>query len=167
MHLYYLLAGSLLLVFGRKLFWLFSGLIGFLLGLNLTQQYFPALSPTNLVLIALAIGVVGAILSVMLQKVAIAIMGFLAGGYLVYLLLPTLSIQPGNLIWLFVILGGILGIFLTNIMFDWALSIISSALGANVIVSHLSMPQPFPVVVTIALFIIGLIVQNKLIHGKQ
>ena len=166
MNIYYLLAGLLLLVFGRKLFWLFSGLVGFLLGLNLAQHYFPALSPTSLVLIALAIGALGAVLAVMLQKVAIGLMGFLAGGYLVYLLLPTLSIQLGNLIWLFVILGGILGIFLASTMFDWALIFISSALGANVIVSHLVMPQPFPLVVTIALFIFGLIVQSKLMHGR-
>ena len=166
MSLYYLLAGLLLLVFGRKLFWLFCGLVGFLLGMNFAQHFFPSLSPTSLVLIALAVGALGAVLAVMLQKVAIGLMGFLAGGYLVYLLLPTLSIQPGNLIWLFVILGGIMGIFLASTMFDWALIILSSALGANVIVSHLVMPQPFPVVVTIAFFIFGLIVQSKLMHGR-
>ncbi len=166
MNIYYLLAGLLLLVFGRKLFWLFSGLVGFLLGLNFAQQNFPALSPTNLVLIALAVGALGAALAVMLQKIAIGLMGFLAGGYLVYLLLPTLSIQLGNLIWLFVILGGILGALLASTMFDWTLIILSSALGANVIVSHLVMPQPFPVVITIALFIFGLIVQSKLMRGR-
>lgn len=166
MSWYYLLAGLLLLVLGRKLFWLFSGLVGFLLGLNLAQQYFPAFSPINLVLIASALGALGAVLAVMLQKVAIGLMGFLAGGYLVYLLLPTFSLQLGDLIWLFVILGGILGALLASSMFDWALIIISSALGANVIVSQLVMPQPFPVVGTIALFIFGLIVQNKLLHGK-
>lgn len=166
MNWYYCLAGLLLLVFGRKIFWLFCGLAGFLVGLNLIQHFLPALSPASLVLIALVIGIMGAVLAVMLQKVAIGLMGFLAGGGLVYSLLPALSFQLGNLSWLFVFLGGILGIIFTNIMFDWALIIISSALGANVIVSHLVLPQPFTVVVKIALFVLGLIVQNKMMNGK-
>ena len=166
MMLYYLLAGLLLLIFGRKLFWLFSGLIGFLIGLNLAQQYFPTLPSTSMVLIALAAGALGSVLSILLQKVAIGLMGFLAGGYLVYLLLPALSIQLGNLIWLFIILGGILGTFLASTMFDWALIIISSAIGASVIATRLTMPQPFPTVITIALFIFGLVIQSRLMGGK-
>jgi hypothetical protein len=162
MMLYYLLAGLLLLIFGRKLFWLFSGLIGFLIGLNLAQQYFPTLPSTSMVLIALAAGALGSVLSILLQKVAIGLMGFLAGGYLVYLLLPALSIQLGNLIWLFIILGGILGTFLATTMFDWALIIISSAIGASVIANRLTMPQPFPTVIIIALFIFGLVIQSRL-----
>jgi hypothetical protein len=162
MMLYYLLAGLLLLIFGRKLFWLFSGLIGFLIGLNLAQQYFPTLPATSMVLIALSAGALGSVLSILLQKVAIGLMGFLAGGYLVYLLLPSLSIQLGNLIWLFIILGGILGAFLATTMFDWALIIISSAIGANVIANRLNMPQPFLTVVIIALFIFGLVIQSRL-----
>lgn len=164
--IYYLLAGLILLILGRKLFWLFSGLVGFLLGLNLTQQFFPALSQTALVLIALGMGMLGALLAVMLQKIAIGIMGFLAGGYLVYLLLPGLSIQLGNLIWLFVILGGILGAFLASSMFDWALILISSAIGASVISTHLTIPQPFPTVIALALFIFGLVIQSK-IRGRE
>lgn len=166
MLLYYLLAGLLLLIFGRKLFWLFSGLIGFLVGLNLAQHYFPNLSSANMVVIAMVVGALGSVLSILLQKVAIGLMGFLAGGFLIYLLFPVLSIHLGNLIWLFVILGGILGVFLATTMFDWALIIISSAIGASIIATRLSMPQPFPTVVTIALFIFGLVIQSRGMAGK-
>ena len=159
MTIYYLFAGIALLILGRKLFWLFAGLIGFLLGLNLAQQFFPGLSQSTLVIIALGVGALGAFLAVMLQKIAIGLVGFIAGGYLVYLLLPTLSIQLGNLIWLFVILGGILGAILASSMFDWALILLSSAVGASVIVTHLTLPAPFPTVISIALFILGLVIQ--------
>jgi hypothetical protein len=160
MAIYYLFAGIALLILGRKLFWLFTGLIGFLLGLNFAQQFFPSLSQPALVLIALGVGVLGAFLAVMLEKIAIGLMGFIAGGYLVYLLFPTLSIQLGNLIWLFVILGGILGAVLASSMFDWALILLSSAVGASVIATHLTIPRPFPTVIAIALFIVGLVIQG-------
>jgi len=165
MTIYYLLAGLVLLTLGRKLFWLFSGLIGFLLVLNLAQRYFPELSPTSLVIISLVVGILGAVLTVTLQKVAIGLMGFLAGGYLVYLLVSALSISVGNLIWIFVILGGILGTFLFSSMFDWSLIIISSAIGASVIATHLIMPQPFPTVLTVVLFIFGLVIQSRMMSG--
>jgi hypothetical protein len=160
MTAYYLIAGIVLLILGRKLFWLFSGLVGFLLALNLAQQFFPAISQSTLVLVALAAGVAGAFLAVMLQKIAIGLVGFLAGGYLVYLLLPALPFHFGNLIWVLIIFGAILGAVLASSMFDWALIILSSAIGAGVIASHLNLPSPFPTVIAIASFILGLVIQS-------
>lgn len=163
MTLYYLLVGIVLLVFGKRLFWLFSGLVGFLVGFNLAEKLVPNLPPTTLIIIALVAGVVMAVFSILVQKLAIAVVGFLAGAFLVYQLLPVLSIYPGNLIWLIVILGGILGVFLATTMFDWALIIISSAIGASVIANHLAVPRPFPVVITIALLLFGIVVQSRML----
>ena len=160
--IFYLLAGAALLILGRKLFWLFAAAIGFLFGLSLAQQALPGQSQTVHLIIALILGGLGAVLTVLIEKIAIGLVGFIAGGYLVHLLLPTLSINLGSLFWLAVIIGGVIGAVLASTMFDWALIILSSGIGASVITNHLTLPQPFPLVLLVALFILGVIIQGNI-----
>jgi hypothetical protein len=162
MSIFYLLAGVALLILGRKLFWLFAAVIGFLFGMSLAQQVLPGQSQTTLLLVALTLGGLGAILTILVQKIAIGLIGFIAGGYLVYLLVPALSINLESLLWLAVIIGGIIGAVLASTMFDWALILLSSGIGASVITNHLTLPQPFPWVLLVALFIISVIIQRKI-----
>jgi len=166
MSVFYFIAGAILLILGRKLFWLFAGVIGFLFGMSFAQQVLPGQSQTVMLLIALILGGLGAILAIMVQKIAVGLAGFIAGGYLVYLLLPALSINLGSLLWAAEIIGGIIGAILASRMFDWALILLSSGIGASVITNHLSLPQPFPLVILAALFIIGVVIQGN-IKGKE
>jgi hypothetical protein len=162
MSIFYFVAGAALLILGRKLFWLFSAAIGFLLGMSFAQQFLPGQTQTVQLIVALIIGGLGAVLAIMVQKIAIGLVGFIAGAYLVNLLIPTFSITLGSFIWVAVIVGGIIGALLASTMFDWTLIILSSAVGASVIVNHLSLPQPFPLVILIALLMLGVVIQTKL-----
>lgn len=162
MNVFYFIAGAALLILGRKLFWLFAAVIGFLFGMSIAQQLLPGQSQTIVLLIALAIGGLGAILATMIQKIAIGLSGFLAGGYLVYLMIPALSINFGSFLWVAVIIGGIIGAVLASTMFDWTLIFLSSAIGASVITNHLTLPQPFPLVLLGVLFIVGVIIQGNI-----
>ena len=162
MNVFYFIAGAALLILGRKLFWLFAAVIGFLFGMSIAQQLLPGQSQTIVLLIALAIGGLGAILATMIQKIAIGLSGFLAGGYLVYLMIPALSINFGSFLWVAVIIGGIIGAVLASTMFDWTLIFLSSAIGASVITNHLTLPQPFPLVLLGVLFIMGVIIQGNI-----
>jgi len=162
MNVFYFIAGAALLILGRKLFWLFAAVIGFLFGMSIAQQLLPGQSQTIVLLIALAIGGLGAILATMIQKIAIGLSGFLAGGYLVYLMIPALSINFGSFLWMAVIIGGIIGAVLASTMFDWTLIFLSSAIGASVITNHLTLPQPFPLVLLGVLFIVGVIIQGNI-----
>jgi hypothetical protein len=162
MNVLYFIAGVSLLILGRKLFWLFAAVIGFLFGMSITQQIIPGQSQTTILLVALIIGGVGAALAIMVQKMAISLAGFIAGGYLISLLVPLLSINLGTILWVAIIIGGIIGAVLANTMFDWALILLSSAIGASVITNHLTLPQPFPLVILIALFIMGMIIQGNI-----
>jgi hypothetical protein len=166
MNVFYLIAGAALLILGRKIFWLFAAVIGFLFGLSIAQQIIPGQPQTIMLLVALIMGGVGAFLAIMVQKFAIGMVGFIAGGYLVNLLIPMLSINLGTFIWLAVIIGGIIGAVLASTMFDWTLILLSSAIGASVITNHLTLPQPFPLVLLVVLFIFGLIIQGN-IKGKE
>jgi hypothetical protein len=79
-----LLLGFLLLFFGRKLYWAFVAVAGFLLGMELAAELFAEQAEWVRMLIALAGGVIGAILGILFQRIAFAIGGLFAGGYLVW-----------------------------------------------------------------------------------
>src|ERR1041385_9171955 len=73
------LVGLALLLFGRRLFWLFVAALGFAIGLQLAP-YLSQNPPLWLsLLLSLGLGLLGALLAVVLQKLAIAIAGFLGG----------------------------------------------------------------------------------------
>ena len=76
------LVGIALLVFGRRLFWLFVAALGFAIGLQLAP-YLSHNPPLWLsLLLSLSLGLIGALVAFLLQKLAIGIAGFLVGGRL-------------------------------------------------------------------------------------
>src|SRR5256712_13203956 len=76
------LIGVVILLFGRKLFWLCVAAVGFAGGVEIAPHLVHEPSPLLALVIALALGLIGALLALFLQKVAIAVLGFLAGGKL-------------------------------------------------------------------------------------
>src|ERR1700745_1580550 len=74
------LMGVIILFFGRKLFWLCVAAVGFAAGVELAPQIAQQPSPLLALTFALVLGFVGALLALFLQKIAIGIVGFLAGG---------------------------------------------------------------------------------------
>src|SRR4029450_13045834 len=76
------LIGVVILFFGRKLFWLCVAAVGFAAGVQIAPHLVHEPSPLMALIIALVLGLIGALLALFLQKVAIAVLGFLAGGQL-------------------------------------------------------------------------------------
>ena len=73
------LIGIVILFFGRKLFWLCVAAVGFAVGVEIAPQLFHEPSTVLALVIAIVFGVLGALLALFLQKVAIAVLGFLTG----------------------------------------------------------------------------------------
>src|SRR3990172_7787956 len=88
-----LILGAILLILGRKLFWIFVGAIGFLVGFNPAAQYLAEQPIWVILLIAIVAGIIGSVLAVVLQRVATLVAGFLAGGYLTVQLLQMLEVS--------------------------------------------------------------------------
>lgn len=61
MDIMYLAAGILLLFLGRKLFWLFVALVGFLVGLTYIPQILPGQTETVILTVSLIAGLLGEI----------------------------------------------------------------------------------------------------------
>lgn len=162
-----LIVGVLLLTLGRNLFWLFVAAIGFLAGASFATRVFQNGSELLVIGVALAVGLVGALLALVLPNVIGAIAGFVAGGYLAMTLLEVLDLNPGDLTWVAFVVGGIAGAVIVLLLFDWALIGLSSLAGAVTIASIFAPRGPLSVIVIAVLFVVGVLIQTGLFRGRQ
>lgn len=157
-----LVLGVVLLTTGKKLYWLFVAVVGFVIGLTLATQYVK-LNPFWLVyVVALGAGVIGAVLATFLQHLAIALAGFVVGGYGALYLSTLLgkSTQPFNL--MAFIIGGIVGLLLVASVFNWALYILSSWAGATLVTEAIKLQAQLGLILFFVLFILGMVIQAGL-----
>lgn len=157
--------GLILLALGRKLFWLFVGCIGFVAGYASVQQFGGGQSELVVILISLFSGLVGALLAVFFQGVAIALAGFVAGGYTSMIVTALIGLERGA--WVIYVVGGILGAAMLFLIFDWALILISSLSGTSLIVQTVEFGQDMEALLFIVLVIIGIIFQTVLFRQDR
>lgn len=153
--------GLIMLVAGRKMFWLFVGVVGFFAGFLFASRYFSGESQTVILIISLIAGVLGALLAVFLKNFAVALAGFIAGGLIAVSLISFSGWESGVAAWIIFIVGGIIGVILISFLFDWSLMLLSALMGAQLIVRTVNLESPLAVVVFLILFIIGVIIQSK------
>jgi len=163
-HMLELGIGVLLLLWGRKLFWLFVGVVGFLTGIQIASQFLPAESRIGVLAIALALGLLGAILAIFVQHLVVIFAGFLAGAHLIIRIFTLYNWQSDQYVWWLALLGGILGGILALMLLDWALIIFSSLIGANLVSQALPFDQAATVLFVIVLAISGILIQSRLLQ---
>ena len=166
--LIFLILGLLLLFFGRALFWLFVAAAGFLVGVEAAPLILPHGSEMLVLAAAVILGIIGAVLAIFVQKLAVALAGFVAGGYLgAELFAPLLGgagIKYAGA-WLCFVIGGIIGAIVMVAFFNWALIILSSFQGAHLIVRDHSIIRGMPMqyhhvpFLLIILAVIGIVFQ--------
>jgi hypothetical protein len=155
-----ILIGAALLLFGRSLFWLFVGGVGFLVGFHFATQAFQGQPQWVILLIALGVGVVAAILSIFLQRLVVSIAGFFAGGYfLSNLALAVLHNNQPAVWWIAFVVGGVVGAILTTALLDPALILLSSLAGATAIAQHVPLAPAQQGILFVVLVAVGIIVQ--------
>ncbi|MCL5096015.1 MAG: DUF4203 domain-containing protein [Candidatus Omnitrophica bacterium] len=159
-----IVVGAALLFFGRRLFWLFVAGVGFVAGGLFATQLLAGQPEWVILAIALAVGVVCALLSVFLQRLLIGIAGFLAGGYIVYHLALTLNYPSYE--WIGFIVGGIIGAVLVEVLFDWALIGLSGLVGAIVISANVPLDQALSAALFFVLLAVGIYAQAKQLRPK-
>jgi hypothetical protein len=158
--------GIALLTLGRKLFWLFVALIGFEVGAYVAARIFTSQPEWVILAIAIAAGILGALLAIFFQNVVIALVGFLAGGYLGVALLDVLNLDFG-LLALSAFVVGIIGTALMAMLFDWALIGLSSLAGA-ITLANVFLPRSALGLLAIGvLFVIGAAIQVGWWQGEQ
>ena len=166
LNLINLLLGAALLVAGRKLFWVFIGIIGFITGVQLAARFWDG-PEWSAILIGLIVGVLFALLAVFIEALAIGIAGFLVGGYVLTTFTNLLGLNEGILYWVLFAIGGMIGLLLVMFLFDWALIILSSLAGAALIVQSLVADSGPGGIVFIGLFLLGVLIQGLVLMREE
>lgn len=161
------LIGIVILFFGRKLFWLCVAAIGFAAGVEIAPHLVHEPSPLLALTVALVLGLIGALLALFLQKIAIAVLGFLAGGKLAGAIAAAFFVQYAQHSTVVFVIGGIVGAILLLVLFDWALIVVSSLIGAHLIQGAIVLPASGSTIVFIGLVVLGILVQAASLRRTQ
>jgi hypothetical protein len=157
--------GLIMLIFGRKLFWLFVAIVGFLVGMEFIDLTLADQALWIKLLGGLGAGLLGALLAIFVERVAFILAGFFAGAYVALLLVQQLDIAGASL--LVAVAGGVIGAIAAALLMDWAIIVLSCLVGAGAIVSRLGLRDVNTAIVFLVLVIIGILVQAKLMeHGE-
>jgi hypothetical protein len=162
-----IIIGGALLLFGRKLYWLFVAGIGFFFAVSFVPRIFGNQPDWLTFVIAIGVGLIGALLAIFVQNIALGFAGFIAGGYFLSYALNLLGIELAKLNWLALIAGGILGAILVIVLFDWALIILSSISGTILILQSIRVSRITEILVFLGLAVVGVAVQAGVMMGER
>jgi hypothetical protein len=155
-----LLAGAALLLVGRRLYWLFVAIAGFFVGIEIARALVLDQPQWVIWLIAAAAGIIGALAAMLFQRVAFAIGGFYAGGYL--LLVAAERFFPGVAGVGAFLVGGVLGAVAAAMLMDWAIIVLSCMVGAALVVSALGLGNLGSLLAYAGLLAAGIVFQARL-----
>jgi uncharacterized protein DUF4203 len=161
-----ILIGAIILFFGRRLFWLCVAAVGFAAGVEFAPHLVHEPSQVLQLSIAIVFGFIGALLALFLQKIAIAIAGFLAGGKLAMALVAAFVAESARYPGVTFIIGGIIGMILLLSLFDWALIVMSAVVGAYLIGHTIVLPPTGATLLFVGLAAVGIIVQTAAFRGR-
>lgn len=160
-------AGALLLLLGRRLYWLLAGVVGFVVAFVVVPRLLPEVGADMALIVAVAAGVAGAVLVVFAHKVVLGLVGGLAGGLVALWLTQNLGVERG-LLWLgAALLGAVLGAWLVSRVFEFALALLSTLLGAQLLMDALPVPSRWAWAAYVGLVACGLFVQLAWSPGRK
>jgi hypothetical protein len=160
-----ILIGIGMVLFGRKLFWVFAAGVGFITAATWATRALSGRSDVIVLLIALAAGVIGGLIAIFIRWLGIGLAGFLGGAYIIYGLFVLFNLDLREYSWIVYLIGGGMGVIFFSVFFDWTLIIISSMSGALILTQSIarlfSIPRPLGIVMIVILIIIGIIIQAR------
>jgi hypothetical protein len=154
-----MIIGIALLATGRRLFWLFMGAVGFVLGRSFAQQLLIGKPAWTLVFIAVDSGLVGLVLGLYARRFAVGVAGFLMGHYALASLGFAMGFYGTGWIWLSLIGGGIIGTTFAQIKLDFAFIILITVAGAKLIEQTIDFNPPLNFALFAVLFAVGVTIQ--------
>jgi hypothetical protein len=160
------LLGGVLLLFGRRFYFLLLGVAGFALGWTLGSS--PLLADLGLALgpgarlaVGLVLGVLVAMLAVFVHNVALVLGGAALGAVAGIMLVDVLALPWEVWTWLLVIASTLVGALLVRGVFAVALVVVSAFLGANLILGVLPLVGSPALLTGLGLWILGILVQSS------
>ena len=145
--------GLIVLLFGRKLFWLFVGILGFLAGSRLGALLLVGDPAWVVLATSILLGLGGALLAVFFERLAFALAGFYCGVFLAAGLSLETGLFPQSI--LLLLAGGLVGAVLAALVMDWALAALSALAGAGAVVMALPLSPGFKAALWLGLALMG------------
>ena len=159
-----ILAGTVLLVFGRRLFWLAVAILGFLVALEFARELAVGQPQWAVWAIGIGAGLVGAVAAIFLQRIAFGLAGLYGGAYLALFAVHSLGWPITEL--LVLLFGGAIGAVAGVLLTDWAIIGLTSLIGAGLIVGTLALDPVIGAVVAAALAAAGMVIQGRALRGS-
>ena len=156
--------GLVLLFMGRRLFWFFVAVLGFAAGLQAAPLLLDPAPFWMVWAVGLVFGVIGALLALFFQQVAIIAGGFLSGVSLSLHLLPAANT---NLLVTISLLCGIASAVALWLFFDWVLILLSTLIGASLIIDGIGWQAPFAIIGYVLLVAAGVGVQGRWLRARR
>jgi len=158
--------GGALLVLGRRLFWLFVGIAGFVTGVQVANRVFQG-PEEQAIIVGVVLGLGFALFAIFAQTLAIGVAGFLTGGYVLLALTAIVGLDRGPFAWIIYLVGGVIGFMLVLWLFDWAIITLSSLAGAALVVQAFNFQNVLAGVVFVLLVLAGVIIQGLTFRYQQ
>lgn len=135
--------------------------MGFFLATTLVAGLLPDLGQQWSVVVALALGIAGAVLALLVQRIAISVAGFVLGAYATFAVLDAWAIASGGLQIALVVIGGIVVASLAAWLFEVAVIALSSLVGAGLVVSATGLTDLPLAAVFLILAVLGISLQSR------
>jgi MFS family permease len=161
------LGGLLILLFGRRLFWIFVGVVGFFFGLQFGLQVFKGIAEWMLLLLSLFVGVVCAGLAVLFQRLVVILAGGLAGGMLALWMAEPAGLHTEGAQIVAFIAGAFLAAVMLAVLFDPVLIILSVVIGALKITEALPLDHMLLPLVFGLCLVVGFAVQVRSLRHQS
>ncbi|MFA5262174.1 MAG: hypothetical protein WC450_13205 [Candidatus Omnitrophota bacterium] len=153
--------GSLFLLMGRRVFWLFIGGLGFFSGFQIgTVLFFNQPGWLQLVLGALT-GAAGVVIMIFMQRAAVVYTGFFAGGYLLNSVWFMLGVPWRMPMILLYCIGGVLGAVISYQLLDQVLIVMTSLVGAVFIIEAIDVLPGWQLFLFALLTAVGVVIQSR------
>lgn len=156
-----LIAGTLLLAFGRRLYLLLLAIVGFSLGLALTASLGlsgPAWLPFA---VGLCVGLFCALLTFLLQKIVLGLAGFAVGLLVALWVMDFYALALGPWQWLIALLAAVLSALAMQSIFHAALVVLTSVVGASLLVDASGFRQAPALALFLVLLSTGVALQAR------
>lgn len=162
MNIPYLVIGAGLLVLSRRWAWFFTAGVFFFATFEVFYIFHATLPLALITFVGLILGACGALLTGFLRPVALAIGAALAGSILFENLAATLNWFPAQT-WIAYFVGAGLGLVLLAGEPDWARTVLSSLLGALMVIRQVPFDLPNTPATYLEVTLGGLVIQTLLL----
>ena len=157
-----------MLLVGRSAYAAFVGGVGYLVGVYLASVLNIAPAGWNDVILPLLFTIFGALATFAFRRWAARLAGFIAGGYLIIYLPGIFGVGQGWIpSWILFLVAGMISFLLLTLSFDFSLVILSTLVGATLILRSMSFGNLDNATMFIVLLFFGVIAQFLILqYGK-